>query len=250
MCGAFVAFWIIAASTYLLLQQIAFAASSLNAAESFVLKTELWQYPAVTGKNIGQYCFCTQVTLLIHIHYSFFVSTISLNSWKSGRTGFFLLVLAKPERFPLPNMRPVKLHCSMATKWGLKESERVWGRWLTATLIWGEKQGLEFAILLHNSWNTLASSFWMEKLRFLYKRWIFLSGFVFMARFWSGFVYVPVLNQKAFGKYFLPFVVVTLKILTKWNCHCLVNSNLLAFRNHSRQSHVPIPVLWASRCLF
>lgn len=43
--------------------------------------------------------------------------------------------------------------------------------------------------------------------------------------------------------------MVTLKVLTKWNCHCLVNSNLLAFRNYTRQLHVLVTVLWTSCCI-
>lgn len=54
---SFCCFWIIAASTYLLLQQNVFIASSLKAVQSFVLKTELWQQQTATGKNIAWCCF-------------------------------------------------------------------------------------------------------------------------------------------------------------------------------------------------
>lgn len=102
---SFCCFWIIAASTYLLLQQKAFIASSLKAVQSFVLKTELWQQQTVAGNNLAWCCFCTQVTLLtllIHFYKNSFLNF--LEEWNNR----FLLVLVKPENFPLPNVLSAK----------------------------------------------------------------------------------------------------------------------------------------------
>lgn len=109
---SFCCFWIIAASTYLLLQQKAFTASSLKAVQSFVLKTELWQQQTVTGRNLAWCCFYTQVTLLallIHFYKNLFLNF--LEEWDKR----FLLVLAKPENFPLSDMLSVELQCFVKT---------------------------------------------------------------------------------------------------------------------------------------
>lgn len=69
-----------------------------------------------------------------------------------------------------------------------------------------------------------------------------LLFFSFCDNILKGIYFCSHAKQKTFGKYSPHFVVVTLKVLTKWNCCCLVNCNLQEFRNYTRQLHIPVSV--------
>lgn len=164
-----------------------------------------------------------------------------------------LPVLAKRDNFHLPRRCLVKLKmfCGALSisviPWEgvrIEEVKEGWGSGMTGTLIWDEQLGLELSVWFHKSHTLLHPLSRWRSWGFIQKvatlAWFYFHGWIR-----NGFSFVQVQNRKCFPR----FVVVTLKILTKWNCCCWVSSNLPAFRNYTRQFCLPVPVLQTFCCI-
>lgn len=120
------------------------------------------------------------------------------------------------------------------------------GSWLTAALIWDEKQGLEFSILLHNSQNTLVSSFQMEKLGFYSE-----SGLVLFS--WQDFEMGLVLFQcktENTWKIFSTFCCGYIESSHKMELSLSGQLQFAAIQKLYQTITRTIPVLWTSCFIF